>query len=291
MIGAVVVPTFGRGELLAACLTSLVALDPPPRLIVVVDGNEEPAPLPPGLPDWVEVVREPNQGPSHARNTGLARVRDKVDVVCFLDDDATAPTDWYGKHLQVHAENPRAGAVGGPLRNSSGPSLLARYAEACLFDYGTAHGPVRTVASANYSVKVRCLDEVGAFREDLWAHEDVELNRRIRTLGWEVHFDPALAVGHRYVTRLRPFLRQQRSYGRGFAKVRSEFEDLPGAELMRRSWPGAVAGTVPDAIRESARAVRAVGWSGAPVGALRQVVFRSAALAERRRLERGSLDQ
>lgn len=287
MRGAVVVPTYGRAELLDACLESLARLEAPQPRIVLVDGNAVVRALPRVRPPTLEVIRERNRGPGHARNTGYEAVKSDVEVVCFLDDDAVAAPDWFSSHVEAHARLPRAGAIGGRLENCSGPSTLARYAERVIFDNGPSEGGVvRTVASANYSVKVACLEEVGGFRTDLRTHEDVELNRRIALAGWDVVYDPGIVAGHHYITTWRAFLRQQVAYGRGFAHVRSEFPDLPGSELMRRKYLGAVAGTLPDALREARRSAGVVSASAAPVAFLRQLVFRGAALSERRRIER-----
>ena len=88
---SVVVPTFDDGGLLSRCLSSIVAQSLPPREIIVVDdGSADPAALA-GLaeamakfPD-VLFLRQPNAGPSAARNLGLERCSGAY--VAFVDAD------------------------------------------------------------------------------------------------------------------------------------------------------------------------------------------------------------
>src|SRR4051794_26615020 len=124
MISAVVVPTYGRGELLDRCLASLAALDPAPTHVIVVDGNESPMAAIPTAPQSMMVIREPNQGAAHARNVGYREARRLgADLVCFIDDDAIAPPDWYGRHVALHREHPDAGVIGGGISNLYPASL------------------------------------------------------------------------------------------------------------------------------------------------------------------------
>lgn len=286
--GAVVVPTFGRDELLARCVESLSRLDPAPVAVIVIDGNAQPVRLPREHPPNLVVVREANRGPGHARNTGFAAAIDAgATIVCFLDDDAVADPRWFGAHLAAHAARPRAGVVGGRVDNARPDSAIAEFVHASLFDLGPCPRRVRTVPTVNVSYKRACLDEVGEFDATLRTNEDVELHARIADAGWEVWFDPTPAVTHQYVTTWRGLVRQQLAYGRGFSQLRHRRPDLPGADLLAKPWPVALAGTVPHVARDSARLARAHGARVAPAAAVGTLAYRAGALRERRRLERG----
>lgn len=291
MLSAVVaIPTFGRTELLWRCLESVVGLDPRPREVVVVDGNPEPLHIPIPLPPWVRVVREPNQGPAHARNTAhRALAPEPSDVVCFLDDDATAPPGWVSAHAMRHAALPGAGAIGGSIVNLTAESIASEHLHRTSFaPLRDDEGPVRFVPSVNISYKQRCLDEVGLFDTSLTeaAGEDVDHCARIIDAGWDVFYAPEIAVGHHYPTSVRGLLRKQRAYGRGFARTRSLHPELPGADFLEKGWARTVAGTVPHVVREGVSAGRQLGWAHAPLAIACQTAYRAGAVAERTRLRR-----
>lgn len=291
MTVAVVVPTYGRGAVLRRCLASLAALDPAPDRVFLVDGNEEVRDPCVGVPN-LEVVAEPNRGAAHARNTGYRAARDAgADVVCFIDDDAVAPTDWVGRHLDLHRRHPDAGAVGGGCTNLAQGNLVADFTHRVIFRplRGDA-GPVRFLLTLNASFKAACLDQVGLFDESISAAggEDVELGWRIVKAGWPVWYEPGLTVGHHYPTTWSALVRQQKAYGRGFVAARWAWPDLPGAELLRLPWPRAVAGTAPHLWREARSAAGAGGPRLIAPSLVRESVFRAAALGERRRRERAA---
>jgi cellulose synthase/poly-beta-1,6-N-acetylglucosamine synthase-like glycosyltransferase len=287
MRGAVVVPTYGRGELLARCLRSLAQADPAPPVAFVIDGNDEPVVIPAGLPAWIEVIREPNRGPAHARNTGYLAARARgAEVVCFLDDDAIAAPDWFGRHLELHAQHRGAGAIGGGIRNIFSESVIGEYVHRVVFrPLRDDAGPVRMVPSLNVSYKAVCIDEIGLFDTGLKlaGGEDVEHCWRLTENGWEVRYEPDLVVGHHYPTRWKALVRQQRAYGRGFAQSRVRHPALPGSDLLAMPWWRALVGTVPHVGREALDTARALGPAALPVSVVRELTFRSAALAERRR--------
>lgn len=289
---AVVIPTYGRQEPLWRCLRSLAAMNPAPPLTLLVDGNEVPLAVPPDLAGVAEVVREPNQGAAHARNVGYRAAAERgAEVVCFLDDDAVAPTDWYSRHVALHAANPRTAAVGGGVRNLHPDSAVARMTQAVVFrPLREDPGPVRFIPTLNASFKVEALDQVGGFDEGFpgAAGEDVDLCWRIVKEGWSIHYEPDLTVLHDHPTSWRVMVRHQAGYARGFVGSRSRWPDLPGAEFLRLGWQRAVAGSVPYVMRETRRAIGEGGMRIAAPALVRETVFRCSALRARARLERSS---
>lgn len=294
MRAAVVIPTYGRREPLWRCLRSVAAMDPAPEFTVVVDGNDDPLTPPADVSEVAGIIREVNRGAAHARNTGYRFAASRgADVVCFLDDDAVAPRDWYGRHLALHVQLPAAAAVGGGVRNLHPESSVARMTQAVVFrPLRAGPGPVRFVPTLNASFKVRPLEEVGGFDESFpgAAGEDVDLCWRILQLGWSLHFQPDLVVDHDHPTTWRAMLRHQAGYARGFVGSRSRWPDLPGAEFLRIGWPRAIAGSVPHIFRETRRAVIDGGPSILAASLVRETAFRLEALRERAKLERAGRD-
>jgi GT2 family glycosyltransferase len=273
---------------LARCLRSLARLDPAPPAVVLVDGNDEAVAIPEDAPSSLHVVREPNQGPAHARNTGLRSALDiGADVVVFADDDVVVSPDWFGRHMLLHDEHPEAGAVGGGVTNPYPESLVAEYTHKVVFaDQRPDPGPTRMLPTLNFSMKAACAADVGEFDETfpLPGGEDVDLCWRILKAGWTLHYQPDLVVEHHYATSWRRFARQQRNYGVGFAQSRSRWRDLPGAEFLDLPLWQAVGGYVPHLAREALRTARIGGPKFVAPSLVGEFVYRSAALAQRRRI-------
>jgi glycosyltransferase involved in cell wall biosynthesis len=98
----VVVPTYGRPDLMGAAVRSVLAQKAPFAFeVVVVDDGGTPAagPTVEALGDpRALVVTQPNGGPASARNAGLRAARG--EVVVFLDDDCTANPGWLAAGVQ-----------------------------------------------------------------------------------------------------------------------------------------------------------------------------------------------
>jgi GT2 family glycosyltransferase len=112
----VVIPTIGRAALLADCLASLAACDPPPGEVLVVDQS--------GTDDIARMVQE--RGEAHVRvlpcagrgislglNTGLRAAAH--DLVMVTNDDCTVRPDWVGVAHRRALEVP-GGIVTGQVR-------------------------------------------------------------------------------------------------------------------------------------------------------------------------------
>jgi succinoglycan biosynthesis protein ExoW len=100
---AVIIPYYQKeGRILENSVRSVFRQvgAPPVRIIVVDDGSPasvepELAGLDPASRDCITVVRQKNQGPGPARNTGLAAVSDATKYIAFLDSDDI----WHEHHL------------------------------------------------------------------------------------------------------------------------------------------------------------------------------------------------
>jgi len=83
---SVIVPVFNGAKFLAAALDSIAAQDHRPiEVIAVDDGSTDATPQILAARSEVRVIRQDNQGPSVARNVGVAHARG--DVIAFLDGD------------------------------------------------------------------------------------------------------------------------------------------------------------------------------------------------------------
>ena len=115
---SVVVPTYGRAELLARCLEAVAVQEPSPAEVVVVHRPDDAATVEflrswsaadPGRRRCVAVDRP---GLVHALAAGTRAVRSPA--VAYLDDDAVPRPGWLAE-LGLGLLDPTVGAVGGRL--------------------------------------------------------------------------------------------------------------------------------------------------------------------------------
>ncbi|MEO1323646.1 MAG: glycosyltransferase family 2 protein [Pseudomonadota bacterium] len=117
---SVVVPTFNRPDGLTRAVESLFAqsLATSGFALIIVDNTPDATAakviesLRDACPESIRFValHEPAAGVANARNCAMKAV--ETDLVAFLDDDQSAPTDWLQNLLQVHAEYPSAVTFG-----------------------------------------------------------------------------------------------------------------------------------------------------------------------------------
>ena len=223
---SVIIPTFRRPRLVQAAVESVlsqrgltVAIE-----IVVVDNDPERsaqqivAALARSAPLAVRYVCEPRAGISHARNTGIAASGGRY--IAFLDDDESAPPQWFAS-LWSTAREYGADIVVGPVR-------------AC-FPKGVF---VPDYAESIYNRDAKA--ETGQLIE--WSGIGNALIRRDRCLTAPMPFDPrfGLSGGEDVV-----FLRHLREQGRrcvwcaeGAVSETIPAEKLRPAYLLRRAFRG-----------------------------------------------------
>jgi GT2 family glycosyltransferase len=220
----VVIPTYGRPDLLARCLGALARIDPPDggfEVIVVDDGS--PDRLDPVVSDYagsmaLRLCRKRNGGPASARNLG-ARVA-RGDWLAFLDDDCVPKPGWL-RGFEAARTNEPGGAAGGGITTtdcdtiySVASNLLLTY----LYDYYNRPGaPGHFYATANLACSRQTFLEVGGFDETfrIAAAEDRDFCDRWVEHGHAICYSPEALVDHAPQLSLRRFLRQHFNYGRG----------------------------------------------------------------------------
>jgi GT2 family glycosyltransferase len=163
-------------------------------------------------PGW-EVLHEPREGLSRARNRALAWAREDRDVLAFVDDDAIVDPGWHLALTRRWDEAPAAVAcIGGPIRprfDAAPPSWVsdAILPALTLLDRGPdvrdLDPAAEAVYGANISFRAGPLRRVGGFDPALghsggrvfFAEED-EAQRALVRLGHTVRYVPDAGVLH-----------------------------------------------------------------------------------------------
>ena len=202
---SIVIPVHNEKQRLDRCLAALrgQSVQPELEIVVVDDGSTD------GGVDYLErsgvrVVRQVNQGPAAARNTGAASARG--DIILFIDADCVADANWLREMLRPF-EDSEVVAVKGAYRTRQ-RGLVARFVQ-IEFEhrYRRLRNSRRVDFLASYSVgfRRRYFLEIGGFRADLIMNEDVELAYRISHSGGKMVFNRNAAVYHEHPETLRSY--------------------------------------------------------------------------------------
>jgi glycosyltransferase involved in cell wall biosynthesis len=206
---SVVVPTICRPEELRACLESLAAQSRAADQVVVVLPTAASACDEVAASFGATTVRGSERGIVAAVNAGLAAA--DGDVICLIDDDATAPAHWLAR-IEGWFRRPGTGAVGGP--NVAPGSRLEDLPPVDRWDrltwFGWSAGP-RTWGRTAGPQRAHFLQEDNlAFRADAVRRVDTRLTGRDERFGDDITLgllrrglrvvaDPQVFVWHGHV--------------------------------------------------------------------------------------------
>ncbi len=237
--------TYNRCQSLAKALESAAALRLDESVeweVLVVDNNsrDQTREVVEGFcrryPGRFRYLFEPQQGKSHALNTGIREAH--ADVLAFMDDDVTVEPTWL-QNLTASLHNSEWVGAGGrvlPERTFSLPrwiSLKERYAlgPLALFDLGPEAGQLTEPPFGNnMAFRKEMFEKYGGFRTDLGPHpgseirsEDTEFGRRLLDARERLRYEPSAVVYHSV-----PESRVQKEYFLAwwFGKARANIREL-----------------------------------------------------------------
>ncbi len=208
---SVVIPTYGRAELLRRGLDGLTTQTLPAdafEVIVVDDGSGHPptelvAAFRERYP--IRLLAKENGGLASARNAG-AEVA-VGDVLLFMDDDILPCPEFLAAHLAVHGREPRAVALGAlphPVEHLRDPFVhyLDRVHHYDLFlRFGTADRIPLPPLNGNASLPRASFVEAGGYDTGFstYGGEDTEMGYRLLRRGMRFIYAPAARGWHYHV--------------------------------------------------------------------------------------------
>jgi glycosyltransferase involved in cell wall biosynthesis len=206
MTVGVLLPVHGFAPYLAEALDSVLAQDPPPGAVVVIDdGSPDPIALHPDHRGRVTLVRRADAGgPAAARATGLEVSPADVEIVALCDaDDAWTPGKLAAQVTALAAE-PDAGwcfgraLVVGPDGRETGERWAepapGRHAAAALAARLYEANPVPT---SSVAIRRDALARAGGFSSPVAVAEDWELWLRLARSGADALCVPEAVVRYR----------------------------------------------------------------------------------------------
>ncbi|MBT4482888.1 MAG: glycosyltransferase [Candidatus Latescibacteria bacterium] len=226
MLISIIIPAFGREELLVRCLSSLnrnIQGDLDYEVCVVDDGS--------GL-DEVNVrekaaVNFPliwrsfksSRGRSAARNEGIRSTSGIILV--FLDSDMEAREDFINTHFKYHSTNPRIAVIGKILWPEGGSFLRYISSRGVAKLKPDEKVPPWYFVTGNASVKRQDLPSDGVFDETLpgWGGEDLDLGMKLHLSGVEFMYAPEAVSFHHFVGDLAGHIKRTALYGKSVLPV------------------------------------------------------------------------
>ena len=203
--------TYNRLDYLKGCIQSLIPQLQADRFtLTVIDNNSTD-----GTKEFVERVMsdhaevhyflEPKQGLSHARNAAMEV--SEFEWVFYLDDDCLPSSDLLMNALHLINQNPNLHAIGGPvdaLYKDPKPDWVPEgfgtfsmpFEKCTVIDSGFVRGGCFLIHREVLSSMDGFNDRLGVTGSTLQYGEEIELQIRMRSAGYQIAYAPALRIGH-----------------------------------------------------------------------------------------------
>jgi len=185
MTVGVVIPTYNSAQVVTEAIDSILGQEPPPDQVVVVDdgSTDETASVLERYQGHLEYIRQPNRGPSAARNRGWSLL--KTDATVFLDaDDILLPGALASRLALLMVGNATWGFTEGLLQDASGSRqpFSTMYPPATTAGEGSNFPDLlcRNFITASAMIVQRsALESVGGLDESISGTEDWDLSLRL----------------------------------------------------------------------------------------------------------------
>ncbi len=211
---SVVVVNYNGKSFLENCLTSLKALDPPAREIILVDNCSSD-----GSVDWVREhhswvrVIEAGANLGYCGGNNLGITASSSPFVALLNNDTKVEPDWLRLLHEALNQDPRAAACSSLVILPGDPHLVHYAGSDAHFighianwhylrplhevEGGLVPAEVGVYVGSSVLLRRAALDDVGLLEEELFIYEDeLDMCLRFRSRGWRILFHPKSVVWH-----------------------------------------------------------------------------------------------
>jgi GT2 family glycosyltransferase len=203
---SVVIPTYARPERLCGCLAALARQTMPAdtfEIVVVDDGSHQPV-VPPAdttpAGPTIRIIRQPNAGPSAARNRGVQEARG--ELIALTDDDCLPTPNWLESLVTAHRQRPDA-LVGGITFNGLTDDVFATTSQMIIDlvyeHFNTDESSAYFLTSNNMLCSRAAYSELGGFDTSFprAGAEDRDFCNRWRASGRLLRLIPTATLEHR----------------------------------------------------------------------------------------------
>lgn len=212
---SIILPTFNDERTVGNTLESLVRLSYEPREILIVDDGSTDGTLKTmeaykkqGL---IQVTETPHRGRSHARNLGFKNARGPI--VFFAESDAIYDPDYLTKTVR-HLADPRVGGVLSMGDILDPKSLVEKCMDVEMHIRNTRALAKKMKPISAWVYRADALKRVGGFDERLEVAEDQDLAIRVRSLGYDIVYEPTINWWHPASRNLLDLISRSARHGR-----------------------------------------------------------------------------
>ena len=178
------------------------------------------------------VLKQDKQGLSHARNLGWRE--SKGDIIIFLDDDAVACKNWVETYMHIFAKHD-PGCAGGKIEiewESKRPKWLSDGMLKFLGYLDLSDAPEfltkPSLYGGNFAIRKATLQDLDGFntelgrgKSDLAGNEEIELQKRIITIGKSIYYSPSSIIYHYApLSRMKFYWFLKRSFWQGVSDAK-----------------------------------------------------------------------
>ncbi len=217
---SVIIPTYGREQILCETLTSLLAQDYPDYEVLVVDQTQQHQPETQAYLEQqvaeqtIRLFQVSWASLPGARNYAVRRATG--DLLLFLDDDVALPAGFLAAHASNYLDHPEIGAVAGRVYDrmklaDAEPNLAIDYLPPEAMDPGIAWyhidlvhtqkpQQVITARGCNMSFRRELFVQHGLWFDERFrgsaVREESDFCLRIRRTGLQIWYDPTAHLVH-----------------------------------------------------------------------------------------------
>jgi GT2 family glycosyltransferase len=198
---SVAIPTYGRDQVLVDTLSSLLALDPAPAEILVLDQTREHVPeVTASLHEWdaagqIRWIRLSEPSIPGSMNRGLLDANH--DIVLFLDDDIQPEPGLIGAHLAAHRDHAAALVAGRVIQPWQQGVDFSK-------DTGFHFASLRPTwidefMGGNFAIRRDVALQLGGFDENFVRvayRFEAEFAYRLRRAGHRIYYEPEACIHH-----------------------------------------------------------------------------------------------
>jgi GT2 family glycosyltransferase len=242
---SVVVTTCKQAESVIQTVLSLLACEPPPLEVIVVENRPVDSPVEAALRERfagearVRYVEEHRAGLSWARNAGIAAAHG--EIVAVTDDDVLVDRRWLEWIGRAFASEPDVACVTGLILpgdlETEAQVYIEQFAgfgkgfERRVFRLSTPTSPLSPFAAGEYgsgastAIRRNVVWELGGFDRDLGAGtrsrggEDLDLFIRVLLAGHAIVYEPSAILWHRHPDTAQHLRREIFGYGIGLSAM------------------------------------------------------------------------
>ncbi len=206
---SVIIPAYNAAQIIGECLEALLhqSMDQADYEVIVVDDGSTDGTDEIARAHGVRVFSQPNQGPTTARNQGVAQAGG--DILLFTDADCVPAETWIEEMVKPLSDPEVVGVKGAYATRQQG--LTPRFIQ---LEFEDRYRLLRRDKYIDFvdthaaAFKRRVFDIAGGFDPSIPGPtaEDADLSYRIASLGYKMVFNPKAIVYHRHPERWLDYL-------------------------------------------------------------------------------------